>query len=92
MKKITGSKRKVPFKKVVIFNKEIETFKDGIEIDFDFIDENLGKSKIFNVVGVSHIYDNKLNPTEYKVRYELNIDGKSVEYIENKEIFNAIAI
>lgn len=92
MKKITGSKRRVPFKKVVIFNKEIETFKDGIEIDFDFIDENLGKSNIFNVIGITHIYDNKLNPTEYKVRYELNIDGKSVEYIENKEIFNAIAI
>lgn len=91
MKKIIGNIKRVPFKKVVVFNKEIETFKDGIEIDFDFINENLENSKIFNVVGVSHIYDNKLNPTEYRVRYELN-NGKSVEYIENEEIFNAIAI
>lgn len=92
MKKIKGNTRKVPFKKVIIFNKEIETFRDGIEIDFNFIDENLGNSKIFNVVGITHIYDNKLNPTEYKVRYQLNVDGKTIEYIKNEEIYNSIAI
>ena len=91
MRKIITDKKRVPFKKVVVFNKEIETFKDGIEIDFDFIDENSQGSNTLNVVEVSHIYDDKLNPTSYKIRYELSNGEELIEYVEEVYFANSIA-
>ena len=91
MRKIITDKKRVPFKKVVLFNKEIETFKDGIEIDFDFIDENSQGSNTLNVVEVSHIYDDKLNPTSYKIRYELSNGEELIEYVEEAYFANSIA-
>ena len=91
MRKIITDKKRVPFKKVVVFNKEIETFKDGIEIDFDFIDENSQGSNTLNVVEVSHIYDDKLNPTSYKIRYELSNGEELIEYVEEAYFANSIA-
>lgn len=92
MRKIITDKKRVPFKKVVVFSKEIETFNDGIEIDFDFINENSQGSNVLSVVGVSYIYDDKFNPTSYKIRYELSNGEKLIECVEEAYLADSVAI
>lgn len=89
MQKIISDKKKVPFKKVVVFKKEIETFNEGLEIDFNF---KTIEGDVLEIVGVDYVYNNKLNPMNYSIRYSLYENGNIIEYIENEFFNNLIAI